>query len=146
MPQDTFPVAAMHCFLYTQQGEKHLKYTISLDSHNIPEKQSLLHPLYESGKRLREGKGLVLCRTTRRWQGEDPACSGSLEGLSPSCGTMPSSPLEWSTCPRDSSSSWCMASSNLPNLSLPSRKIRNLIKFCPSNTQPHSHCKTTVST
>lgn len=41
----TWPVAAMHHFLYTQQGEKHLNYTISLNSHNLTEKQSVLRPL-----------------------------------------------------------------------------------------------------
>lgn len=44
-PVFRWPVAATRRFLYTQQGEKHLKYTISLNSHNLPEKQSVLRLL-----------------------------------------------------------------------------------------------------
>lgn len=44
-PVFTWPVAAMRHFLYTQQGEKHLNHTISLNSHNLSEKQSVLRQL-----------------------------------------------------------------------------------------------------
>ena len=73
-----WPVAAMRRLLYTQQGEKHLKHTIPLNSHNLPEKQSVLRPLRAGGN------GGPEQHTSRRWRGKDPAWSGPLGSLSPS--------------------------------------------------------------
>lgn len=74
-PVFRWPVAATRRFLYTQQGEKHLKYTISLNSHNLPEK--VYYAFYvreETEAQGSEGPCPGPHHQTQVWSGPRGAC------------------------------------------------------------------------